>query len=504
MRTASSSASSAARRPSVLLALAAVIAVAAFHSWVSPTNPPGFHRDDASIAYNAYSLSTSLRDEDGAVLPLFFRSFGDYKSPLYPYLPAGVFAVTGPNAQVARGLSAALVLAAVLLLGLLALRLTGSALAATAVVVLAGLTPRLFELGRVALEASTQPLLLALLLLTLLRTVRRGRWSVADGAAAGVLLGLLTYSYTGSRLLGPLLTAALGVFAGRGRARWLLSAWGTFGLLLVPLGLYALRHPGALTARYEATTIAGEGASLPAVVAQAVSNWAHDLNLWHWATSGDPAPYIHVYGYGSVFLATAGLALAGAGRALLRYRADPWWRYVLLATVLAPVPAALTVDRFNAIRLAALPVLLLVLAIPALAGLLSLARRRWAARAALALLAFSVAVQFGQFLDQYRYRGPARTVLFDAGVKPLLDRAFTGGGVVYTDYDDRGAQAQARWHAAEAGLPRDRVLVLPDGGLPPAGATVFLRFQDCDFVCEEIARWEDYRLARAVGPRPTP
>lgn len=63
---------------------------------------------------------------------------------------------------------------------------------------------------------------------------------------------------------------------------------------------------------------------------------------------------------------------------------------------------------------------------------------------------------------------------------------------------------QARWGAAEAGLPRDRVVVLPDGGLPPAGATVFLRFQDCDFACEEIARWEDYRLARAVGPRPTP
>jgi 4-amino-4-deoxy-L-arabinose transferase-like glycosyltransferase len=488
----------------VLLALGVVVAVAAFHSWITPTNPPGFHRDEASLAYNAYSLSTSLRDEDGAFLPLFFRSFGDYKSPLYPYVLAGVFALTGPSAQVARGLSAALVLAAVLLLGLLALRLTGSAPAATAVVALAGLTPWLFELGRVALEASTQPLLITLLLLSLLRTVRRGRWSVADGAAAGALLGLLTYSYTGSRLLGPLLAAALAVFAGPGRGRWLLSAWGTFAGLLVPAGVYALRHPGALTARYEATTIAGEGASLPAVVGQAVSNWAHDLNLWHWATSGDPAPYIHVYGYGSIFLGTAGLALAGAAHVLVRCRGDLWWRYVLLATLLVPVPAALTVDRFNAIRLAALPVLLSVLAIPALASLLALARGRWAARAALAVLALSVGVQLGQFLDQYRYRGPARTVLFDAGVGPLLERAFAGGQVVYTDYDDRGAQAQARWHAAEAGLSRDRVVVLPDGGVPPVGATVFLRFQECDFVCEEIARWEDYRVLRAVGPPPTP
>jgi hypothetical protein len=191
---------------------------------------------------------------------------------------------------VARGLSAVLVLAAVLLLGVLALRLTRSAPVAVTVVVLAGLTPWLFELGRVALEASTQPLLLTPLLLWLLRTTRRGRWAAAEGVPAGLLLGLLAYSYTGSRLLGPLLAAAL--------------------------------------------------------------------------------------------------------------------------------------------------------------------------------------------------------ALFDAGVRPLLEQAFAGDAVVYTDYDDRGAQAR--------GLPRERVAILPDGGVPPAGATVFLR-QECDFVCEEVARWEDYRVARALG-----
>ena len=40
---------------------------------------------------------------------------------------------------------------------------------------------------------------------------------------------------------------------------------------------------------------------------------------------------------------------------------------MLLATLLVPVPAALTVDRYNAIRLATLPVFFLVLAVPALA-----------------------------------------------------------------------------------------------------------------------------------------
>jgi hypothetical protein len=485
----------------VLLGVAAVLAVAAFQLWITPSNPPGYHRDEAALSLNAYTLSSALRDEDGARLPLFFRSFEDYKSPLYPYLLAGVFALTGPDGEVARGLSAVLVLTAVLLLGLLAWRLTRSALVSVVVVVLAGATPWLFELGRVAFEVSTQPVLIVLLLLALLSSWQAERWSVPQGVLVGALLGLLTYSYTGSRLQAPLLAVALAVFAGRGRWRWLVAAWGTVALALVPLLVYQLRHPGALTARYEATTIARDGMSTPRVVGQAVANWAHDMNPWHWATAGDPAPYVHNGGYGALFAGLVVLALAGIVLVLARRRRDLWWRYVLVATLLVPVPAALTVDRFNAIRLAALPVFAVVLAIPALETLLAAARRSLLAKVAVAVLAVTVVLQFAQFLDEYRTRGPARLVLFEAGAQTLLQQAFATGGPLYTDFDDRGAQAEARWHAAQAGLPDDRVVVLADGGIPPTGSLVFLRFQDCDYACAEVARWEEYRLVRALGAR---
>jgi Dolichyl-phosphate-mannose-protein mannosyltransferase len=488
------------QRPAVLLGVGAVLAIVAFQLWITPSNPPGYHRDEAALSYNAYSISTSLRDEDGAFLPLFFRSFGDYKSPLYPYVLAGVFRITGPEAEVARGLSAMLVLAAVLLLGLLAHRRTGSYPVAVIVLVLAGLTPWLFEVGRVALEVSIQPLLLTLLLLALLRSWQRRLWTVAEGIVVGCVLGLLLYSYTGNRLLGPLLAAALVVFAGRGRWTWLAAAWGTFAAFLVPLGLYALHHPGALTARYGATSISRDVSGI-GLVLQAIGNWFRDIDPWHWATAGDPAPYIHNGGYGAFFGAAMVLALSGVVIVLMRRSDDLWWRYVLLATLLVPVPAALTVDRYNAIRLAALPVLLLVLAIPALETLVEAARRRNAARVATAVLAAAVAVQFVQFLHEYRTRGPSRTVLFDAGVPALLDRAFANGSTIYIDYDDRGAQAQARWHAAESGLPHGRVQILPDGGIPPKGSTVFGLFQECDYVCTKFARWENYWLAKAIGPR---
>jgi hypothetical protein len=430
-------------------------------------------------------------------MPLFFRSFGDYKSPLYPYLLAGLFRITGPHKIVARAFSAVLGLAAVLLLGLLAYHVTRRAVVGVAAIVVAGFMPWLFELGRVALEVALQPLLVTLLLLAVHGS--RASWSVRRGALVGVLLGLLLYSYTGNRLLAPLLAGALVVFAGRGRWRWLLSAWATFSVFVVPLVVFALRHPGTITARYAATSITREGHSAAWVVVQAIANWFHDIDPWFWATSGDPAPYVHNGGYGSIFGAVVALALIGLVMVLWRRRDDLWWRYVALATLLAPIPAALTVDRHDAIRLAALPVLCVVLAIPPLDALL---RPLLLPRLALAGLAVTAAVQFSQFLDAYRTRGPARLVLFDAGVDGLLRPAFATGKTIYIDYDDRGAQTQARWHAAADGVPDDRIQILPDGGIPPRGSTVFGLFQECDYVCHTFARWELYWLATAAGPRP--
>src|SRR5436305_607 len=196
----------------------------------------------------------------------------------------------------------------------------------------------LLGLGLVAREVAMQPLLVTLLLLALYRQT----FGVRHGVLVGVLLGLLLYSYTGNRLLAPLFAVALAIFAGRGRWRWLLSAWATFGAFLALLGVYALRHPGTITARYEASTITRQG-SASWVVLHAIANWFHDINPWCWATSGDPAPYVHNGGYGSFYGAAVALAIAGVVMILWRRRDDPWWRYVVVATVLAPIPAALTV-----------------------------------------------------------------------------------------------------------------------------------------------------------------
>src|SRR5688572_22075680 len=60
--------------------------------------PSTLYWDEASIGYNAYSISQDLKDEWGDFLPLHFRAFGEFKLPVYIYSTAIFTKVLGLNA----------------------------------------------------------------------------------------------------------------------------------------------------------------------------------------------------------------------------------------------------------------------------------------------------------------------------------------------------------------------------------------------------------------------
>ncbi len=59
--------------------------------------PPSLNWDEVSIAYNAYSILKTGRDEWGEFLPLHFRSFGEYKLPVQIYASIPAIYVFGLN-----------------------------------------------------------------------------------------------------------------------------------------------------------------------------------------------------------------------------------------------------------------------------------------------------------------------------------------------------------------------------------------------------------------------
>lgn len=488
------------RRPSVVAAIGLVVAVLAFQLWITAANPPGFMRDEAALAYNAYTIGHAGVDEDGARLPLYFRSFKDYKSPVYVYALSVVFLVTGPHVEVARAFAAFWIIAAVALLGLLAWRRTGRPAAGVAVLVLAGTASWLFELGRVSYEVTMVPFLVAWALLALDSVVRAGRWRPLSALWVVLPLGILTYAYAAGRVLAPLLAVALVVCLSRSRWRFVVTAWLGFAVTQIPLILYSRKHPGALTSRLDATSFVRDGMSTWDIAWQGARNSFTDLNLWRYVTSGDTKPYVHVWGAPALGVTIVVLALAGIVVIARHRRSDVFWRYVLVALVVCPIPAAATADRYHALRLAALPVLLLVLTVPAVELLVERATARPLYRALGLGLAVVMIVQLVDFVDNYRRVGPSRATLFEAGIPGMILPTLEAGAALHIDYDDRAPLVLAKWYALSRGLDRSLVVRLPDGGVAPAGAVAFGRAQECDYACTQFAHSGDYWLARSEAP----
>ncbi len=59
--------------------------------------PAGLYLDEAAQGYNAYSILRTSQDEFGKFFPVVFRSFGDFKTPIYVYLIVPLIPIFGLN-----------------------------------------------------------------------------------------------------------------------------------------------------------------------------------------------------------------------------------------------------------------------------------------------------------------------------------------------------------------------------------------------------------------------
>lgn len=94
------------------------------------TIPPSLSHDESAIAYNAYSVLKTGKDEYGVPYPLLFRSFDDYKLPGMVYSTIPFVALFGRTELAARLPSAIYGTLAIIVMFGLAYELTGSVAAA--------------------------------------------------------------------------------------------------------------------------------------------------------------------------------------------------------------------------------------------------------------------------------------------------------------------------------------------------------------------------------------
>jgi len=93
-----------------------LILAAALRLFALDKFPAGLNADEAAIGYNAWSLIQTGKDEHAMSWPLVFRSFDDYKPPIYFYLVVPFVKILGLNIWAVRLPSALLGIASVYLL----------------------------------------------------------------------------------------------------------------------------------------------------------------------------------------------------------------------------------------------------------------------------------------------------------------------------------------------------------------------------------------------------
>ena len=483
--------------PLILLS-ASLVVVAYFYD--VPKNPVGFFVDEASIAYNAHTIAQTGRDEYGHRFPLYFRAFGEYKSPVYIYILSAVFWLTGPSILVARLLSATAGLVAAMLFGILACRLARRRSVGLMVFLIAALTPWLFEVSRLVFEVALLPAILGLFLLLLQYAAKRAPWSWPGAAGLGALLGLMAYTYSVGRLLAVLLALGLAFFFTRQRWRMVVLTWVVFGLTLLPLAVFTVRHPGALSERFKFVSFVKPGDTRSQIAIRFVQNYVENFSPRRWLAYGDPEPRHHLPGMGSLLVGAVALSALGLIVVLLRYRGDAWWRFIVYGLLVSPIPAALTLDYFHTLRLIALPCFLIVLTVPAIEFCAEQRQRQGAQRqnyrrVVLAILFLITLLQGALFQWRFHNASP-RVDAFDSYYRELLSTALAQPQrPIYLFDKTPAAYVYAYWYATLGGVNINNFQRLSREEAPPPGAIVIGHELPCTN-CEVILGHGQFQVYR--------
>lgn len=193
-----------------LVLFAIIILAAVLRFYQLGTNPPSLDWDEAAEGYNAYSLLKTGRDEYGYKLPLSFRSFDDYKPPLYIYMTVPSVALFGLNDFAVRFPSAFLGVFAVLFCYLMVFELFKNRPTALLSSLFLAVSPWHLQFSRVGFETNSTILWSTLGVWAFLRgTKAKGVRIMLWMCLASFSFGLNLFMYHNSRVFIPLFAIVL-------------------------------------------------------------------------------------------------------------------------------------------------------------------------------------------------------------------------------------------------------------------------------------------------------
>ncbi len=314
--------------------------------------PNGLTWDEAAIGYNAFGIAIVHRDEWLERMPIVFRSFGDYKSPLLIYVTSVFFLFFSPSAFLIRlpiALSGiGLVIITFFLTRQILVRFAGingyrkvQFLSLLSMLFVA-ISPWAIHFSRIGFESMLAAFLVSFGILSWL--VARNRpycWTL--GALA---FSLSLYAYHSAKVVVPLFVIVLVTILYRDIAkslRWFLFSGVIAGILLLPLG-YASFF-GKANDRAMSTTIVGNPQAISLFFSHIATQFAPSYLL-----SGNDITYRHsTKEIGILYPLEFGLLLIGVGSIVLHKDFRRLW-WIPTMYVISVLPAAIGLDVPHANR----------------------------------------------------------------------------------------------------------------------------------------------------------
>jgi len=255
----------------VPVALGAILVLAAaVRLYNLVENPPGFFADEASFAYNAYTILHTGKDEFGATMPVFFKSFGEYKLPVYIYSQVPFIAVLGLSELPVRLTTAAYGVATVGAVYFLMRVLFQRELPALATAAVLAISPWHIFYSRTGLgDILVHPFYIVLGMAFLVLGTRRPPFLLASGAAFVLAL----FSYRAAWVVTPPVIAVLIVLYHRELIKnWRFSL--PAALMVALAGAFILYHLHSVDSdRAQDLSILSLDLSLPDTIRKAWENY---------------------------------------------------------------------------------------------------------------------------------------------------------------------------------------------------------------------------------------
>jgi len=316
--------------------------------------PPGLYMDEAANAVDAYSIKTTGRDQYGAFMPLWFKSFVDYKMPLYIYAMSGsmfLFGKTDLAVRFPAALSGTLTVIIMYFLVFTLVRIqkktppdkSATYLALISSFLLA-ISPWHIQFSRGGFEVmlATSLYLLALLVGLYFYITKKNYLLFLSF----IIFSLSIYTYHTYRIIAPLTMIGIAGFIYIHNKRFVIPLFALLVafIMVLPLIRFSLTPEGltrfSQTSAFEEYRAEKTYEKILIYPLVYIKNYISFLSFDYLFTFGDGIGRHQIHEFGGIFRWQIPFIIIG-GFALLRSKKSIFFYMILLLLLITPLPAAI-------------------------------------------------------------------------------------------------------------------------------------------------------------------